>query len=504
MIFKNNNQKTEDRVKVYLNECPEVKTILRDSILISNKLPKYKCPYISKKLVEELNLKDHQWVYIIINNFIHPVTYIKRKVAIPLRLRKLLEYDKNIEILISPIVTNKIFFLSSFRPIGINNDISYYYLYIHPLIKNNVKLRIYIRKKYIYGSSTRSRIKFYKRILNKLDVESFKTYQFIAETSNKELNNGHLFENNLNPNLKDSIKENKILLYKIIPDFKIKDLGKQIEVYYETRCKDSKRIKINKEIEISEDLLRLFGMYQAEGTKTRTNYFDFANNDPNQIKYFKEAFTKIFGINNKGWSLEVSSNKNKEKLRNYWYSLLEINRLCIISNQYKNSKYGNASLRICNNTTREIAQRILKLIKNKVIFNKEHCGYFISGVLAGDGYVCIDKNRIKRIELYFDPNKIDDEFLFYLNCLDILGLKNHYTKVYYKKNSKFLEEKANEILKRVGNTHFNITVSSKSNIYGVGGAIFIHKKSDIEKLANFKLFYPNIRHYTNFYKYWSN
>lgn len=499
-----NNQKIEDSFKVYLKECPEVETILTDAILISNKLPKCKSLHVPKKIVKELNLKDHQWIYLIINNLIHPVTYVKWNVSIPLKLRKLVEHNENIKILINPIITNKIVFLSSFRPIWIENEISYYYMYIHPLIKNNVKLSISIGKKYIYGTSIRGRIRFYKKIFNKLNLEPFRIYQFTMDIGNKESNNKHLFENNLNLNLKDNIKDNKIILPKLLPDFKIKDLGKQIEVFYETRCRDSKKIKLNKEIKLSEDLLRLFGLYQAEGTKTRTNYLCFTNNDTNQIRYFKEVFSKIFGINNKEWSLEVGTSKNKEEIRHYWQNLLGINRLSVSSNSYRNSEYGAANLRICNNTTREIVQRILKLLKYYIITDKEKCGYFLSGVLAGDGYVCTEENRVKRVELYFDPNKIEEEFLFYLNCLKTLDVKNHYTKVYYQKNSEFLEEKAREILKKIGNTSFNITVSPKNKIQGVGGAIFIHRKDDIQKLARFKLFYPNIQHYNKFYKYWSN
>lgn len=479
-----------------------VDKFLKNAIFISNKLPKYKCAYIPKRIVKKLNLKDHQWVYLIINKLIHPVTYIKRKVAIPIRLRKLVQDDKNIEILIKPIVTNRIFFLSSFRPLIRKNNISSYLLYTHPLIENNVKLKIFIGNKFLYGTPTRGRIWFGKKIFEKLDVEPFRIYQFITETTNNRLNNKHLFENKVNINFEDCIKENKILISKLLPDFKIKDFGKQIEVFYEARCRDSKRLKINKEIQLSEHLLRLFGLFQAEGTKTKTNYVSFVNNDPNLIGYFKKTFNKIFGISNIEWSLEVCSSKNIEEIRNFWYNLLGINRLCVISSLYRNSKHGTANLKINNNTAREIVQRILKLIKNIVLSNKKHSGYFISGVLAGDGYLCTDKNRIKRIELYFDPNKIEDEFLFYLNCLKSLDIKNHYTKVYYQKNDKFLEEKTKKIVKRIRNEFPNITISPKKNIHGIGGVVFIHRRSDIKKLVNFKLFYPNIKYYNKFYKYW--
>ena len=211
----NSKQKIENDFKAYLEECPEVKTILKDAVLISNKLPRCKSLHIPKKVMKELNLKDHQWIYLIINSLIHPVAYVKYNITIPIRLRKLVENDKNIEISINPLITNKIFFLSSFRPIIRENAIEYYYLYIHKLIKNNFKLKISIVDKNIYGTSIRRRIKFYKRIFDKLNVESIKTYQFIAEFSNEGLNNKHLFENNLNLNLKEGIKESKIILPKL-------------------------------------------------------------------------------------------------------------------------------------------------------------------------------------------------------------------------------------------------------------------------------------------------
>ena len=502
MISNINNQKIEYSFNLYAKECPEVKDILRDSVKISNRLPKCKSIHVPKKVVEELNLKYHQWIYLIITNFIHPVAYVKRVITIPLKLRKLIENDNNVEISIKPISNNNIIFLSCFRPVTIHGNLSHYDLCVHPIIKSHSKLRIYIKDKYFYGTSIRGRISLGKKTFERLNLESLKTYQFVADFNNNSFNNEHLFKNSTIIDFKDVIKDDKIILSKLLQDFEIKEFEEQIEVFYETRCKDSKKMKLNKNIKISKDLLRLFGMYQAEGTKTKANYLCFTNNDPNQIRYFREKFTEIFGIDSKEWRLDISTNRNKEQMQYYWHSLLKIDNL-LISNSSRNSEYGTANLRINNNTSREIAQRILKLIKNIVAQNKDYCGYFISGVLSGDGHVYIENNsRVKRIELYFNANKIEEESLFYLNCLSVLGITHHNVRIHCPKNDRILAEKANKIVEEIHTVFSNVKIIPKNNIQGIGGTISIHKKSDIQKLANFELFYPNISHYNKFYKYW--
>lgn len=498
-----NSQKIEDNFSLYVKECPEVKDILKNSIQIANKLPKGKSIHVPKKVVEELNLKDHQWIYLIINDLVHPVGYVKRVVTIPLKLRRLIENSQNIKISVGIISEDRLFFLSSFKPRITNGSLSYYDLCTHQLIKSHTKLRILTKNKYFYGTSTRSRINFSKRAFKQLNLEPFKTYQFIADFSDRCFNNKHLFENDFNISLKNVIKENKIILSKLLQDFEVKDFVEQIEVFYETRCKDSKKLRLNKEIEISEDLLRLFGMYQAEGTKTKANYLCFTNNDPNQIRYFKEKFTEIFGIPDKEWRLDISSSKDKEKIKSYWHNLLKIDNIYILHSN-RNSEYGTANLKINSNTVREIAQRILALIKNSVILNKDYCGYFISGVLSGDGYICTELNRTKRIELYFNPNKMEEESIFYLNCLKTLEITNHNVRIYYPKYNEPLAERASQIVKEIQTRFNNIKVIPKSKMKGIGGTIFIHRIADIQKLANFKLFYPNIPHYNKFYKYWKD
>ena len=81
----------EDNFSLYAKECPEIQDILKSPVKISNRLPKCKGIHVPKKVVQELNLKDHQWIYLIINDFIHPVAYIKRVVTIPLKLRRLID-----------------------------------------------------------------------------------------------------------------------------------------------------------------------------------------------------------------------------------------------------------------------------------------------------------------------------------------------------------------------------------------------------------------------------
>jgi len=122
-------------------------------------------------------------------------------------------------------------------------------------------------------------------------------------------------------------------------------------------------------------------------------------------------------------------------------------------------------------------------------------------VLAGDGYLCIckNKNRVKRIELYFNPKKMRQETLFYLDCLRKLGINNHYLRIVYSNESK---NEAQEILTEVRNSFKNSNIRSAHGIHGIGGTIIIHRKSDIEKISPYKPFYPNNEHFEKFCKCW--
>ncbi len=481
-----------------------VKECTQTAVLISKRMPKGKCVYVPKIVRSKLNLKDGQHVYLIINGLIHPAVFCKTVITIPNILRNLVKNNHTNKVFITKINEGELLFLSRFRPVMWNKTLAYCSLQTHQLIKKNTPLELFCKNGFFYGSSCRQRISFSARTLKRLSLEQRMTYQFLARTNNKPMNNKHLFENSFGLNLSGCIKNNCISVPALLPDFEVKDSHTKIEVNYETRCKDSKRIKINKFISLSPLLLIALGMYQAEGTKTNQNYICFTNNNPDQIKFFKETIAKYFGLSNSLWRIDVATSKNNKKTKNFWCDKLSLKHSSISVHYDKNKKseYGTANLRIINTTTRKILYRILDLIKQQVLLDKKNCGFFISGILVGDGYLQTENNKVKRIELYFNPHKPEEEFFLYQKCLSVLGVKYYYVRLPYPKGNLLLEERAEQIVSKLKEKFNNVKLQPKAGrIRGIGGVIIIHRKEDLTRLYPYAVFYPNKKHYERFYKH---
>jgi len=264
---------------------------------------------------------------------------------------------------------------------------------------------------------------------------------------------------------------------------------------------NSKSIAVNRNIELDQDLFRAMGLYQAEGNKTKQNYISFVNSEVELLSYFKEIIEEKVGIESNLWRLSVRGNEaRKEEIITFWKEKLSISTDKIYFTGFKTSKpYGIVDLRIANNTMRKIFYQLLKLIKNKCSRDKKSCGYFIAGLIAGDGCIITENNRVKRIEIYFNPLKIDDEPLFYLKCLKLLNINHFYVTISYPLQRLVCAQKIANMLKK---EYKNVTLVEKNRCKGLGGVIGIHRKDDISALSGYDPFYPHPKKYIKFQRCW--
>ncbi|MFH0869008.1 MAG: hypothetical protein V1839_02150, partial [archaeon] len=233
---------------------------VKNSVFITNKLPKGKSLYIPKNVVSRLRLENGQYVYLAVNGFLHPAVYTKRVVTMPLILRSLV-YDGPVDIRIIDKLKNYVMFLSQFR-FHRRDLYGAYYLQIHKSIKNKVKLKIYGNDRYFYGSAYRGKLEISEKTFYKLKFELRKIYQFAAIQVSGNVNNGHLFKSIDSPakiDYQNVVKNKRIVSANLFPDFKILNKGKKIEIFYEKRIKNTKKICINNTIPLSDSLFTLLG-----------------------------------------------------------------------------------------------------------------------------------------------------------------------------------------------------------------------------------------------------
>lgn len=380
-------------------------------------------------------------------------------------------------------------------------------LHIHKLGRKSNVIKIIVNGKEFYGSFERDRITISPRIVKILDLRPNKIYQFKAlPTTLNKVDNSYLFIRVNEVDYNNCTKNDYLLLDKLLSNLQINTRGKFIEVYCEDKHGHSKKMKIPRRIELNKDLFSLFGLFKADGTKANAQYFDLTSTNIHLLKYFIVKVSEIFKLPRTMWSIMVKRRiddlRTKGEIKKWVSGTLKVScsRISIYSSDTK-GKIG-ISARIDNKTAKEIMIDILKFIQNYVLSHKKFCGYFISGILAGDGYLCTENNRVKRIELYFDPNKVDDEGVFYLNCLKFLGLDSFNIRIYYDSDNKMGEIKAENIANILRQIFHNVKILPKKNLLGIGRTIFIHKREDIKKLSQFDLFYPNEIYNKKFYECW--
>lgn len=215
-------------------------------------------------------------------------------------------------------------------------------------------------------------------------------------------------------------------------------IGNRVKFLYETKCGrfEPKPIKIKRYIPINKDTLIAFGLFQSEGSKKNSLSFQFTNSNKDLVKFIMNYFEKTWGIDHRLWSCQVTCWKNyktedwKESVKNYWKNELNIkeNKIKVIKGtSYRLSdnakEFGVFSLRLDRKIFWALTMNFLEIIKKLSENDETYAGYYIKGLLAGDGSISIDSNgSIAYVSIAFNPNSNEHEhYMKILKKLDING-----------------------------------------------------------------------------------
>lgn len=148
------------------------------------------------------------------------------------------------------------------------------------------------------------------------------------------------------------------------------------EALYLKNNPDGDPFSIKKDLNVELAELKGFGLglYWGEGNKTQKNSIKLGNTDPELIKKFIEFLVKILGIKKERirFSLQVFSDMDPEKARNFWIKELGVSRAQFsnkvtvtksgkIGNYKKKSKYGVLTVYYNNTKLRNILISMLPL-----------------------------------------------------------------------------------------------------------------------------------------------
>lgn len=227
------------------------------------------------------------------------------------------------------------------------------------------------------------------------------------------------------------------------------------------------------------------------------------------LRYFILNINKLLGLNAGIWRVDIqlaSTNQRDLKvIEQLWTRELKLPPgVTIHSYKTKNrvaTGNGVATAKVISGTFNELILRIMEFVRQYVILDKEACGYFLSGVLAEDGYPQVERS-LKCIELYFDPNKVgtEAEGELYIKCLKLLSIAPINVRIFCNKNNESARQRARVAAERLKELTGDVAIRYKRNMKGVGVAIFIRGRENFRKLMRYLPFYPRIDHMCAFYK----
>jgi len=269
----------------------------------------------------------------------------------------------------------------------------------------------------------------------------------------------------------------------------------KIVVHYES-SNPSGRVCLKQRLPLDEKFYRVFGLIQAEGSKSVKKPFCFTNTNPELVGYIVRWFENVLGFDRKLWTYELcigdKSQEAKEKFR--WSKILKVPKSCIAC--YKRFNKSPCMNLRCARTLSQIILRLLDAVRNDAHKNRFSAGNFISGVLAGDGCSHIQKSNLHLVSISFDPKKIqhgeNDEPLLYFKCLDRMGIRKADMSVWiirHRKSSWFIRKFP------LKNVRIKLR---KSHALGFGGEICIHKYRSFVRLNAFRPFYPDNQRWKKF------
>jgi len=239
----------------------------------------------------------------------------------------------------------------------------------------------------------------------------------------------------------------RIELKKILPaksyvgeDMITEEKEGKLLVYYVTRYPTGKpktdkfqpaKALFPKRIEIQNELVECFGMYQGDGQKSiKSKSYQstrFSNSEPRLLKLFLK-FLNCFDVRNKDINCDLRISKNikhtESQLIDYWSKLLDIPsknfyKIQWRDNKYKDSKvapYGTLTIIYSNSSFRVIFDSMLNYIKKQTLNNKRFAASFLRGLIAADGNVYYNQSGLREVSIAAKEEK-DREYIRKLFCL---------------------------------------------------------------------------------------
>lgn len=467
--------------------------------------------HVPKYITRRLRVGDGKYVYLELLGLKHPVSVCRNKVTIPGSIRRLLRekriLGKFLSVSIARIEGTKLLFVGQLYPHFKNGKLTQYELSIHPLARKSKVIRIKVNNSEdFYDTVRRGRVSIFPRVMHILGIDPEQPQQVEAWLTNlKVADNRHLLTSPLKSSIAPDATRNGFLkLDKLLNNFFIKLSREKLLISAKTLGRETKPLKLNQNVKLGSTLFRTFGLFQAEGTKKHGEYTGITNKDPRLINYFITSVKNLFGLNTGLWRVDIqlaSANRHDTKnIEELWARSLKLPSDVTI-HAYKTKKGGSlgtgvATAKVISRTFNGFMLRMLEFIKMYVRINKDACGHFISGVLAGDGYPQIE-GSLKCVELYFNPNKIgmpDDEAKLYLESLKLLDIMPISVRIFCDKSDREAKQRAKIARGYLKKLVDNVAIRYKRGIKGVGGTIYIRRKENFQKLAPYRPFYPKIRH----------
>ena len=469
---------------------------------------------VPKWITTNLGIRNGDYVYLELLGYRHPVAVCRNNATLPAVFREILRdrglLGKNVPLSIAKINNEGLSFVGRIYPHFKNGRLLQYCLTIHPLARKSKVVKVKVRDSYFYGTVREGAVEIFSKTVRYLGINTDLPQQIeVYPTDFKRADNRHVLEPQAKPPTLSEVVEGGVLkIDRLLNDFSIRHGGKQILVSIKTMARDAKPLTLNRNVKLNRTFFRVFGLFQAEGTKKHCKHLSITNKDLRLLRYFILNINKLLGLNADLWRVDIQlSTANQHDLKDVeqrWARALKLPPgVTIHSYKTENGVVtpdGVATAKVISRTFNKLVLRMLEFVKQYVMLNKEACGHFISGVLAGDGYPQVERS-LKRIELYFDPNKVGTgaEGELYIRCLKVLGVAPISVRIFCGKDDNDGRQRAKAAAELLKELTENIAITYKQNIKGVGGAIFIRGKENFQKLARYKLFYPRTDHMQTFY-----
>ena len=470
--------------------------------------------HVPKRITTNLGVRNGEYVYLELLGYRHPVAVCQNNATLPAVLRKIL-YDRGllgefVLMRITGINNGSLSFVARIYPHLKNSRPIQHCLTIHPLARKCKVVKIKVGDSYFYGSIQRGRVEIFSKIVRYLGINTDQAQQMeVYPTDFETADNRHILGSPSKPlAASEVVKGDCLKLDRLLSDFSISHNGEHILVSIKTMGSEAKQFTINRNVKMNSTFFKTFGLFQAEGTKRRSKYLGITNMSPHLLGYFILSIDKLLGLNAGIWRVDIqlaSANRRDPKdVEQRWAKALKLPPEVVI-HAYKTGKgassdYGVATAKVISRTFNELILRMLEFTKQYIALDKEACGHFISGVLAGDGYPQVERS-LKCIALYFDPNKVgtEAEGELYIRCLKFLGVAPISVRIFCNKDDNDAKERARAAAEQLKELTENVAITYKRSIKGVGGAIFIRGGENFQKLVPYQPFYPRTEHMRAFY-----